>query len=59
MKAAYGALGRIRTCDTRFRNSALYLGSVRPEDANRHGVFAFSRVVANRCSISDVLPMVF
>ena len=41
--SAIGALGRIRTCDTRFRKNALYSGLWRPEIANGHRVFAFSR----------------
>jgi hypothetical protein len=46
-----GALGRIRTCDTRFRKPALNSGPQRPENANRHRVFAFSRFGAFRCSV--------
>ena len=46
----FGAFGRIRTCDSRFRNSVLYRG--RPEKANRYGVFAFSRFGAIGYSIS-------
>ena len=45
----FGAFGRIRTCDSRFRNSVLYRG--RPEKANRYRVFAFSRFGATGYSI--------
>jgi hypothetical protein len=47
------ALGRIRTCDTRFRKPALYSSLGTPENANEHAVFAFSRSGAFPCSVSD------
>ena len=53
-KQGIGALGRIRTCDTRFRKPALYSASQTFENANEHRVFAFSRCGAFRCSVSYV-----
>ena len=42
-KRRFRALGRIRTCDTRFRKPALYSGLWTPEIANEHRVFRSAR----------------